>query len=668
MRRYLFSLLILTACSLIGAAGTWAEGFGTPVMDGIPDTVYGTPEASDPGTDGGGNDNMDLLNLYVCNDASYWYFCFTIDDDIAATSWGKYVIYLDIDGLSGSGATSDGWGRSVTCAEPHLPEYSLYSWVDNPPYDPSHTQFWSFSGGSWSMVGQIDAAALNAGTVSGIEWKVEKTRIGDPDSLWCEVYSTGGGNTDNARDTANDPADDWNGPEGDWSSPATILLSTLVHYVSGSDITPPQVLSAMATDWTHVDVTFSEAVDSTSATNPSNYTIPGLSVTAVDKLAADTFRLTTDSQTYGVDYTVTVSAAVQDLAGNGMDPAHDEATFTGFGVAQATFIVDDTGDINYADGFKFKGSWDTNQYHAYDPGWGLGQLYDMYDDGSNGDVTAGDHIWTAVLDLVPDGGTNSWQWGVTQLSGDWIDGNWQFTVTDTTDFELAYTPPALTEQDVAVIFSVDMSAETVVMPLIICGDTSPLTWTWSTDNPDTLNDEGVNGDVTMGDDTWSITITFPTGTRKRVEYKYGNDGTDNDLPYGTNRLFYIDDVTHSLADPQVLPTDTFGMLTGVEEHGQPEDALPSEFVLLANYPNPFNPETSIGYRLNVAQPSAVSLTIYNLLGQQVRTLSEGVQAAGEYQMIWDGRDDAGRALTSGIYFVRLQVGETGQTRKLVLTK
>ncbi|MCK4272313.1 T9SS type A sorting domain-containing protein, partial [bacterium] len=227
---------------------------------------------------------------------------------------------------------------------------------------------------------------------------------------------------------------------------------------------------------------------------------------------------------------------------------------------------------------------------------------------------------------------------------------------------------ALTEQDVAVIFSVDMSAETVVMPLIICGDTSPLTWTWSTDNPDTLNDEGVNGDVTMGDDTWSITITFPTGTRKRVEYKYGNDGTDNDLPYGTNRLFYIDDVTHSLADPQVLPTDTFGMLTGVEEHGQPEDALPSEFVLLANYPNPFNPETSIGYRLNVAQPSAVSLTIYNLLGQQVRTLSEGVQAAGEYQMIWDGRDDAGRALTSGIYFVRLQVGETGQTRKLVLTK
>ena len=157
---------------------------------------------------------------------------------------------------------------------------------------------------------------------------------------------------------------------------------------------------------------------------------------------------------------------MQDLAGNPIDPAHDEVTFTGFGVAQATFLVDDTGDLNYAAGYRIKGSWDTNQYHAYDPGWGLGQLYDLYDDGTNGDETAGDHIWTVMLDLVPDGGTNSWQWGVTQPSGEWIDGNWQFQVTDTTDFELTFVTPAMTEQDVAVVFSVNMSAETAVMPVI----------------------------------------------------------------------------------------------------------------------------------------------------------------------------------------------------------
>jgi len=667
MKRLLFSCTILLAWALLWAPGAGGEGFGTPIMDGIPDGVYGAAEATDPAGDGAGNANMDLLDLYVCNDASYWYFCFTINDDINATNWGKYMLHIDVDGVAGSGSTSPSWARSVTFTDPHLPEYGLNSWVDNPPYDPSHTQFWGFSG-AWSQSGQADAAAMNVGTPSGIEWKVDKTRIGDPDSLWCEVFSTGGNDPDNARDTANDPPDDWNGAEGDWSSQATLALSTLVHYVSGSDVTDPQAVSAVATDQTHVKVIFNEAMNEASATTPANYTIAGLSVTAVDKISADTYNLTTDAQTYGVDYIVTVSAAVQDLAGNGMDPAHDEVTFTGFGVAQATFIVDDTGDINYAVGFKFKGSWDTNAFHAYDSGWGLGQLYDLYDDGTNGDQAAGDHIWTTVLDLVPDGGANSWQWGVTQPSGEWIDGNWTFSVRDTTDFELAYRPPALTEQDVTVVFSVDMSAETVVMPLIICGDTAPLTWTWSTDNPDTLNDEGANGDAAVGDNIWSITLVFPTGTRKRVEYKYGNGGADNDLGYGTNRLFYIDDDTYSATIPQVLPTDVFGVSTGVEENGRPDASRPDDFVLLPGYPNPFNPEASIGYRLNLKEPAGVSLKIYNLLGQQVSSLVDEVQSSGAYQVIWNGRDDAGRALSSGVYFVRLQVGEMGQTGKVVLAR
>ena len=594
-------------------------------------------------------------------------FCFTINDDINATNWGKYLLHIDIDGIAGSGATTPSWARSVTFSDPHLPEYSLNSWVDNPPYDPSHTQFFGFNG-SWSQSGGIDAVALNAGTPSGIEWKIEKSRIGDPDSLWCEVFSTGGGDSDNARDTANDPADDWNGTEGDWSSPATLALSTLVHYVSGSDVTAPQAVSAVATDYAKAKVTFNEAMDEATATNASNYTIPGLSISAVTKLTADTYELTTGTQTYGVDYTVTIGSAVQDLAGNPIDPAHDEVTFTGFGVAQATFLVNDTGDMNYAAGFRFKGSWDTNQYHAYDPGWGLGQLYDLHDDGTNGDAAAGDHIWTAVLDLVPDGGANSWQWGVTQPSGEWIDGNWQFQVTDTTDLELTYVTPAMTEQDVPVIFSADMSAETVVNPLIICGNTSPLTWTWSTDNPDTLNDEGVNGDAAAGDNIWSITLTFPTGSQKRVEYKFGNGGADNDLAYGVNRVFFIDDVTYGTGNPQVLPTDTFGILTGVEEQGPAGSVLPGDFSLLPNYPNPFNPETVITYRIGLDRPAPVSLRIYNLLGQQVRTLSDGVQAAGQYRVIWDGRDEAGRTLSAGIYFARLQVGASGQTRKLVLVR
>ena len=566
MKKIFLSLVILMAGALLWSTGVWAEGFGSPVMDGTPDACYGSAEASDPSTDGGGNDNMDLVDLYVCNDGTYWYFCFTIDDDIGATNWGKYVIYLDTDGVSGSGAdTSDAWTRNVRCNDPHLPEYSIYSWVDSPPYDVNHTQFWAYDdgAGSWTMYGNLDGVGISTEATSGLEWKIEKSRIGSPDSLWCEVWDTGGGDHDNARDTSNDPADDWNGPEGDWSTMAYLDLSTLVHETSGADTTKPWVLGALATDWTHVEVTFSEAMD-TSAFNPANYTIAGLSVTAAESLGVDGVRLTISTQTYGVVYTVSVSSSVEDMAGNYIHPDHDEATFTGFGIAQVTFIVDDSADSVWAPGFKFKGSWDTNTYHAYDASWGLGFLYDMYDDGTNGDDTPGDHIWKRTLDLVPDGGTNTWEWGVTDTGGVWIDGNWQFQVVDQTAQELTYTTQEQANHDVPVVFSVDMTtADSVMLPLLVVGSVAPLSWDFDPANDDTLNDEGYNGDVTAGDDIWSATITFPRGSSEWVEYKYANGAFDNDLPPYVNRIHITDDDNYGVGNPQIRPTDLFGYFRDV---------------------------------------------------------------------------------------------------------
>lgn len=566
MNRIFIFFLALATCSLVWTSGVWAEGFGSPIMDGIPDAIYGTFEAADPDTDGAGNDNMDLLNLYVCNDGSYWYFCFTIDDDIGTTNWGKYAIYLDTNGDSSLGATSDAWTRSVRGIAPHLPEYGLYSWVDSPPYGTDHTQFWAYNdtAGSWTMFNGLDGAAISTSDTSGLEWKIARSRIGDPDSLWCEVWSTGGGSSDNARDTSNDPPDDWNGVAGDWADTAKIALSTLVHRSVGADTTKPRVEGAVATDWTHVGVTFSEAMD-TSAYNPTNYSITGgLVVSAAESLATDKVLLTTSSQTYGVSHTVTVSSNVKDLAGNGMDPTADEATFIGFGIAQVTFCVIDTMDTLYAPGYKFKGSWDTNTYHAYDPSWGLGFLYDMYDDGTNGDEIPGDHIWMRTLDLVTDNGANTWEWGVTDTGGIWIDGNWQFQVTDTTDRKLTYTPIELTERAVAVVFSVDMSmVDTVKSPLIIVGGVAPLSWDFLPTNPDTLNDEGLNGDATAGDSIWTITVTFPLGSNKWVDYKYGNGAEDNDLPAYVTRVHIIDDDNYSVGNPQVRPTDLFGYFLDV---------------------------------------------------------------------------------------------------------
>ncbi|MDP2723003.1 MAG: lamin tail domain-containing protein [Bacteroidales bacterium] len=105
-----------------------------------------------------------------------------------------------------------------------------------------------------------------------------------------------------------------------------------------------------------------------------------------------------------------------------------------------TFIVDDAAGMNY-DGFALKGSWDANG--QYDPSWGGGAEHTaFYDDGTNGDAVAGDHIWTCQQELVVDGGTNAWEWGVNDTESNWIAGNWGFTVPDQTPQTLSWTVPA----------------------------------------------------------------------------------------------------------------------------------------------------------------------------------------------------------------------------------
>jgi hypothetical protein len=98
-----------------------------------------------------------------------------------------------------------------------------------------------------------------------------------------------------------------------------------------------------------------------------------------------------------------------------------------------------------------------------------------------------------------------------------------------------------------------------------------------------------------------------------------------------------------------------------------EDAFtPQDFELYQNYPNPFNNETIIKFSL--AKPAQVSLTVYNILGQKVRTLVEGRLQAGSQTVKWDGKDGKGNDLSSGIYFYQLKRGELTQTKRLVLLK
>ena len=96
------------------------------------------------------------------------------------------------------------------------------------------------------------------------------------------------------------------------------------------------------------------------------------------------------------------------------------------------------------------------------------------------------------------------------------------------------------------------------------------------------------------------------------------------------------------------------------------DLQPAAYALHRCYPNPFNPSTRIVY--DVAAPGPVKLSIYDARGREVRTRVAQSQTAGRYEQIWQGRDDAGTQVASGLYIVRLVADGVSETRKIVLTQ
>jgi flagellar hook assembly protein FlgD len=95
-------------------------------------------------------------------------------------------------------------------------------------------------------------------------------------------------------------------------------------------------------------------------------------------------------------------------------------------------------------------------------------------------------------------------------------------------------------------------------------------------------------------------------------------------------------------------------------------AVPSDFRLGQSRPNPFNPSTTIDYDL----PASVTVTlrIYDLLGREIRTLVNELQIAGFHQVVWDGRDQRGNRVGSGVYLYTMTAGAFVETRKMTLLK
>lgn len=171
-----------------------------------------------------------------------------------------------------------------------------------------------------------------------------------------------------------------------------------------------------------------------------------------------------------------------------------------------------------------------------------------------------------------------------------------------------------------------------------------------------MTDDGANGDATAGDgvftygslQTTSNTEVGPRTVRINAEVR-ANDGR-----------------RHSTA----VEFEPFEVVEQTAVAEQPNEHLPDGFVLFANYPNPFNPETKIGYELPTRSGHAIRirLSILNTLGQVVRTLVDGERGLGYHEVTWDGKDELGNHVPSGIYYSRLQMEGFSQMYKMTLLR
>ena len=145
------------------------------------------------------------------------------------------------------------------------------------------------------------------------------------------------------------------------------------------------------------------------------------------------------------------------------------------------------------------------------------------------------------------------------------------------------------------------------------------------------------------------------------------DGSDVSLSYAVavadTYYVLVTDTARSEAGPNARYKLTIGTATGVLES---VTSLPTEFALDQNYPNPFNPSTTIKFAL--PKDAMVSLKVYDVLGREVRTLVNERVSAGYQQVVWDGRNQFGAQVASGMYIYRITAGEFISIKKMMMLK
>jgi hypothetical protein len=161
-------------------------------------------------------------------------------------------------------------------------------------------------------------------------------------------------------------------------------------------------------------------------------------------------------------------------------------------------------------------------------------------------------------------------------------------------------------------------------------------------------------------ETVTVTLYYQTTTKEYVEFlrdanvtnSAGDDMYNAWAAHGRGAPIAMEEVT--------TPVEVVTSIAGAENGARPS------FALQAGFPNPFRSSTTISYSLREKGPASVR--IYDIQGRAVRTLVDGVQAARFHTAVWDGRNDAGHAVASGVYFIRLQAGENTLTKRCIVLR
>jgi hypothetical protein len=189
----------------------------------------------------------------------------------------------------------------------------------------------------------------------------------------------------------------------------------------------------------------------------------------------------------------------------------------------------------------------------------------------------------------------------------------------------------------------------------------PLVISWAIPSINPMVDDGTGYDDTAGDGIYTTSIVFPDSSAKFVEFKYLMNST-YECSTQANRSFFLDEAYDDQGSPQMLDLAYFNTcwIDVTEE-------IPTiPFTLKQNFPNPFNPVTTITF--SVPARGRAVLSVYNVKGELVQTLIDDVVSAGEVSVTWDATDMHGRQISSGVYFYRLMVGDVQMSRKMILLR